>query len=69
MLKEWGAGGFTKNVEMNFKNYTYCTVSALGQQPIISQKGGKTIANLPRPHRVEDPFLWILKENGIIKER
>lgn len=69
MLKEWGAGGFTKNVEMNFKNYTYCTVSALGQQPIISQKGGKMIANLPRPHRVEDPFLWILKENGIIKER
>lgn len=69
MLREWGAGGFTTNVGMNFSNYTYCTVSALGQQPIVSQKGGKTIATLPRPHRVEDPFLWILKENGIIKER
>lgn len=69
MLKEWGAGGFTTNVGMNFTNYTYCTVSALGQQPIVSQKGGKTIATLPRPHRVEDPFLWILKENGVIKEK
>lgn len=69
MLKEYGAGGFATNVAMNFKNYTYCTVSALGQQPVISQKGGKTIATLPRPHRVEDPFLWILKENGVIREK
>lgn len=69
MLREYGAIGFAKNVEMNFKNYTYCTVSALGQEPIISQKGEKKIATLPRPHRVEDPFLWILKENGVIKEK
>ena len=64
MLQEWGAGGFLKNVEMTFKNYTYCTVSALGQQPVISQTGGaKELRTIPRPHRVEDPFLWILKEN------
>lgn len=69
MLKEYGAGGFATNVGMNFKNYTYCTVSALGQQPVVSQNEGKKIASLPRPHRVEDPFLWILKENGIIKEK
>ncbi|MCI9531508.1 MAG: hypothetical protein HFH38_07130 [Lachnospiraceae bacterium] len=70
MLQEWGAGGFLKNVEMTFKNYTYCTVSALGQQPVISQTGGaKELRTIPRPHRVEDPFLWILKENNIIKER
>lgn len=73
MLKEWGAGGFTKNVEMTFKNYTYCTVSALGQQPIVLEgQGGRKVKKLqtqPRPHRVEDPFLWILKENGIIRER
>lgn len=69
MLRECGAGGFATNVGMNFKNYTYCTVSALGQQPIISQGEGKMIASLPKPHRVEDPFLWILKENGVIKEK
>ena len=69
MLNEYGAGGFARNVSMNFKNYTYCTVSALGQQPVVSQGEGKRITSLPRPHRVEDPFLWILKENGVIKEK
>lgn len=70
MLKECGAAGFTKNVEMMFGRYTYCTVSALGQQPVIKNSGGpKTLASIPRPHRIEDPFLWLLKENGIIKEK
>lgn len=68
MLNEWGAGGFTRNVDLNFSKYTYCTLSALGQQPVHGG-GVKTIRSLPKPHRIEDPFLWILKENGIIKER
>ena len=70
MLKEWGAGSFAKNVEMIFDRYTYCTVSALGQRPILSKTGGaKELESAPRPHRVEDPFLWLLKENNIIKEK
>ncbi len=70
MLKEWGAGSFAKNVEMIFEKYTYCTVSALGQRPVLSKTGGaKTLESVPRPHRVEDPFLWLLKENNIIKEK
>ena len=69
MLKEYGAMKFVRDVEMKFQNFTYCTVSALGQEPIVTKKGEKTIATLPRPHRVEDPFLWILKENGVIKEK
>lgn len=68
MLQEYGAYNFINNVEFNFERFTYCTVSALGQQPVISQKGSKKIATLPRPHRVEDPFLWILKENGVVRE-
>ena len=70
MLKEWGAGSFAKNVEMIFEKYTYCTVSALGQRPVLSKTGGaKTLESVPRPHRVEDPFLWLLKENNIIQEK
>ena len=70
MLQEWGAGGFVKNVQMQYKNYTFCTVSALGQQPVISKTGGpKELRTIPKPHRVEDPFLWLLKENNIIKEK
>ncbi len=70
MLKECGAAGFAKNVELMFKKFTYCTVSALGQQPVVAKSGGpKKLASIPRPHRVEDPFLWLLKENGVIKEK
>lgn len=69
MLKEWGAGGFATNVQMNFSNYTYCTLSALGQQPVLSATGSKTLNSKPMPHRVEDPFLWLLKENGVIRQK
>lgn len=68
MLKECAAESFIKNVDINFSKYTYCTLSALGQQPILTD-GTKAIQSLPMPHRIEDPFLWLLKENGIIKEK
>lgn len=69
MLKEWGAGGFATNVQMNFSNYTYCTLSALGQQPVLSSTGAKKLTSMPMPHRIEDPFLWLLKENGVIRQK
>lgn len=70
MLNEWGAGGFARKVDLTFDRYTYCTFSALGQRPILSTTGGaKKLESIPRPHRVEDPFLWLLKENRIIKEK
>ena len=70
MLNEWGAGGFATQVKMTFDRYTYSAVSALGQRPILSKSGGaKEIASQPMPHRVEDPFLWLLKENRVIKEK
>ncbi len=68
MLNEWGASGFDQNVKMLFSNYTYCTVSALGQQPVLTG-GAKEIKTAPKPHRVEDPFLWLLKECRVMKER
>lgn len=68
MLKEWGEVNFAKTVEQNFGKYSYCTLSALGQHPMISGAGSKKISR-PQPHRVEDPFLWMLKENGILSQR
>lgn len=69
MLQEWGAKGFTANVKMLFSNYTYCTLSALGQQPTVASNGVKKLVSMPMPHRVEDPFLWMLKENGVIRQK
>lgn len=67
MLRMYGADGFIRNVDINFSRYTYCTLSALGQQPVLTSEA-KTLKGLPMPHRIEDPFLWILKENGFIEE-
>lgn len=66
MLEHWGAKEFTINVDRNFSKYTYCTLSALGQKPVCASDV-KMIEGEPMPHRIEDPFLWILKENGILE--
>lgn len=64
LLVEWGAEYFISQVDVNYTNYSYFAVSALGMDnnPREDRRIDK-----PRPHRIEDPLLWILKENGVIK--
>lgn len=64
LLTEWGAEAFMAQVDVNYTNHSYFAVSALGMgnNPKEDRKIDK-----PRPHRIEDPLLWILKENGVIK--
>ena len=64
LLVEWGAESFTSQVDVNYTNYSYFAVSALGMDN--NPKEDRRI-DRPRPHRIEDPLLWILKENGVIK--
>ena len=64
MLKEWGADSFMAQLDVNYTNYSYFAVSALGLGNNPRKDGG---IEKPRPHRIEDPFLWLLKENGVIK--
>lgn len=64
LLTEWGAESFISQVDVNYTNYSYFAVSALGLNN--NPKGDRKIER-PRPHRIEDPLLWILKENGVIK--
>lgn len=45
----------------NFKDNAFFGFSALGCNP-VNEKLDRT----PRSYRVEDPFLWILKRNGLI---
>ena len=51
-------------VDVNYTNHAYFAVSALGMDN--NPKENRKI-DRPRPHRIEDPLLWILKENGVIK--
>lgn len=64
LLVEWGAESFISQVDVNYTNYSYFAVSALGMNN--NPKEDRRI-DRPRPHRIEDPLLWILKENGVIK--
>lgn len=66
LLHEWDASAFISQLETNYSNFSYFAVSALGlnNNPDLSGK-----IQSPRPHRIEDPFLWILKENDVIKSK
>ncbi|HIW33285.1 MAG TPA: hypothetical protein IAA29_10905 [Candidatus Paenibacillus intestinavium] len=64
LLRGWGANSFMAQLDVNYKNYSYFAVSALGLNNNPSQD--RKIER-PRPHRIEDPLLWILKENKVIK--
>ena len=66
LLHEWNAEAFISQLETNYKTYSYFAVSALGLNNNPTDNG--TIER-PRPHRIEDPVLWILKENGVIKAK
>lgn len=63
-LQSWMGGGFSNRVETDFANFHYFGVSSLGQTP---NEHGKL--DTVSPIRVEDPFLWILNQLGLIKGR
>ena len=64
LLSEWGSESFMSQVDVNYTKYSYFTVSALGLNNNPREDRG---IERPRPHRIEDPLLWILNQNGVIK--
>lgn len=64
LLHEWNADVFISQLEMNYSRYSYFAASALGLNNNPTSEGR---IERPRPHRIEDALLWILKENGVIK--
>ena len=60
LVQAWTEGNLTNLLQLNYQNHAYFGLSALGHAP----KGKlETI----EPYRVEDPFLWLLWKNNIIK--
>ena len=64
LLHEWKADAFISQLETNYTTYSYFTASALGLNNNPTSDGR---IERPRPHRIEDALLWILKENDVIK--
>jgi len=63
LIKEWCGDMLINTIKHNFSNYAFFGLSSLGCNP----HGGEKIDKL-RPHRVEDPFLWLLWKHKLIKD-
>jgi hypothetical protein len=64
LLKTWGSASFMSQLDVHYTNYSYFAISALGlnNNPRKDDRIDK-----PRPHRIEDPLLWLWMKNGVIK--
>jgi ABC-type dipeptide/oligopeptide/nickel transport system ATPase component len=64
LLDEWGADDIDRFMRLTYSDYRYFAVSALGAEPDYGL--GQVAAGGVRPHRVEDPVLWLLSKGGTV---
>lgn len=62
LLESWSGEELVNQIRTHFLHYGFFAFSALGSPP----DGSNNVANLT-PHRVCDPFLWLLRQNLIIQ--
>ena len=64
LLHEWNATDIDTHMRLNYANYRYFGVSALGAEPDYASYA--VAAGGVQPHRVEDPVLWLLSRTGMV---
>jgi hypothetical protein len=64
LLNQWNASDIDIHMRLNYSNYRYFGVSALGAEPDYASHA--VAAGGVRPHRVEDPLLWLLSKTGVV---
>ena len=64
LLRTWEAGSFLSQLSLNYQNYACFAVSSLGMHNSPDSNG---IISRPHPHRIEDPLLWLLMKQKVIK--
>jgi hypothetical protein len=65
LLHDWNASDIDNHMSLNYGNFRFFAVSALGAEPDYAR--AQAAPGGIRPHRVEDPLLWILGKEGTIK--
>jgi ABC-type dipeptide/oligopeptide/nickel transport system ATPase component len=65
LMHQWNAQDIDTHIRLNYSNYRYFGVSALGAEPDYDD--GKVAPGGVRPHRVEDPVLWLLSKTGTVR--
>jgi GTPase SAR1 family protein len=64
ILRDWKATSIDDHLRLNYANYRYFGISALGREPDYLTS---TLApGGVQPHRVEDPVLWLMSESGVL---
>jgi chitodextrinase len=66
LLHRWGGQDIDAQISGHYRDFRYFGVSALGAEPDYPRyevdPGGV------RPHRVEDPVLWLLSKKGVVRK-
>ena len=64
LTHEWNAADIDTHMRLNYSDYRYFGVSALGAEP--DYQGNAVAPGGVQPHRVEDPVLWLLSKTGTV---
>jgi hypothetical protein len=64
LLHDWGADDIDAHLRLNYSDFRYFAVSALGAQP--DYEANSVDAGGVRPHRVEEPLVWLLSRFGVV---
>ena len=70
LLHDWEGGQIDQFLAKHYRTYRYFGVSALGAVPPALEPGQlrqKVAKSGIQPHRVEDPFLWLLSRLKVIE--
>lgn len=65
LLHEWNAQDIDTHMRLYYSDFRYFGVSALGAEP--DYENFTVAAGGVRPHRVEDPVLWLLSKSGTVR--
>jgi hypothetical protein len=65
LLHDWNAQDIDTHMRLNYTDFRYFGVSALGAEPNYETR--TVAAGGVRPHRVEDPVLWLLSKSGTVR--
>ena len=67
LVRDWGGDGLLRSLDANFDTFRVFGASALGAEPDYSK--GTTSERGRLPHRVAEPFLWLLAERGFLPKQ
>jgi hypothetical protein len=62
LMSGWNALDIDVHLRLNYVDYRYFAVSALGNEPDYARQ--QVAPDGVHPHRVEDPVLWLLSKSG-----